>query len=300
MFFPAARRRFAALLITVFLAWAHPGCSNGQGESFLEKGQGVEQARPAMIVAHRGVNKFAPENTMPAIELAIRMGLDYVEIDVRTSRDGQMVLMHNEVVDGTTDGSGLVRDLTAGQIRDLDAGSWFSEEFAGTRVPLLEEALETMRGRIGAYVDVKDADPSRLLEVLRRTGMLGASVLYADPLTHLAMRGLDPDAKVMPEVGDNDFLFEFMLFLLHPGVVAVSWGNPTGPFIDRIQAEGIQVFMDVLGETDTPEGMRAALDLGVDAMQTDNPDILLEVMREWAANQPAGAGFRGGKAPGGS
>jgi glycerophosphoryl diester phosphodiesterase len=274
----------AALLVLAASTIMIQGCHSGGDPAVAEEGQGVEQARPAMIIAHRGLNKFAPENTLPAIEMAIEMGLDYVELDVRTTRDGRMVLMHGESVDATTDGSGLVKQLSAEEIRKLDAGSWFSPDFAGTQVPFFEEALDVMRGRIGAYIDVKDALAADLNRALRDTGMLESSVIYADPITHVVLRSLDSGTLVMPEVGDQALFFEFMRVLLHPAVVAASWGDPTKRFVDKIHSYGVKIFMDVLGEKDSPEGMQAALDLGVDAIQTDNPDILLEVMRNQSNN----------------
>jgi glycerophosphoryl diester phosphodiesterase len=261
-------------LTTVILAL---GCGAKDSPQGMDR-QGEE--RLAKIVAHRGANQFAPENTLPGIEQAIRMGLDYVEMDVRTTRDGKLVLMHNETVDHTTNGTGRVRDLTSEQIRLLDAGSWFAPEFSGTRVPFLEEALQTMRGRIGAYLDVKDAAPGDLLLALEENDMIRSSVIYADPLSHLAMRDRNPAAPVMPEVGDNDLLFNLMLTLFQPEAVAVSWGDPGPEFVGKVHSHGIRIFMDVLGERDNPQGMRAALDLGVDALQTDHPDILLEVMKD--------------------
>jgi len=264
----------AAALLFVATAAALAACHGDPGRQDTS-------SRQAKIIAHRGANKFAPENTIPAIEAAIEMGLDYVEIDVRTTRDRRMVLMHDSTVDDTTDGTGRVRDLTAAQIEILDAGAWFSPEFAGTEVPFLEAALEMMRGRIGAYVDVKDALPAALAEALRDAGMLEDSVIYDDPIMQLAIQWIEPGARVMPEVGPSRLYFDLQRILLDPDVVAVSWGNPTRAFIDEIHSHGIEVFMDVLGEMDDPDGMRAALALGVDALQTDHPDVLLEVMEMW-------------------
>ena len=271
-------KKSALLLMMSCLAVAvFTGCGNDRTDFQEQASQ-----RPAMIIAHRGVNKFAPENTIPAIEMAIRMNLDYVEIDVRTTKDGRMILMHDETVDDTTDGSGRVADLTAEEVSQLDAGSWFSPEYAGTGVPFLEEALQVMQGRIGAYVDLKGANPEALVQALRDTGMLPFSVIYADPLTQFMIKSMEPMAKIMPEVGNLALLLDLMKFLLDPEVVAISWGFPTGEFIQEIHSQGIQAFMDVLGETDNPDGMRQALDLGVDALQTDHPDTLLAVMQTWS------------------
>ena len=262
---------FAVIFIAALLTLPLAGC-NEDGEGPFE--------RPSMIIAHRGVNKFAPENTLPAIEMAIEMDLDYVEIDVRTTKDGMMVLMHDNTVDGTTDGSGRVRALTAAEIRELDAGSWFSPAYEGTVVPFLEEALEVMQGRIGAYIDVKDARPRDLVQAIEEAEMISTSVIYADPFRQFVMKYQEPQIRIMPEIGNSRALLGLMRFLLNPDVVAISWGEPTKEFVDRIHSHGIEAFMDILGDSDNPEGMTAAIDMGLDALQTDHPDILLEVMGE--------------------
>ncbi len=100
-------------------------------------------AAPAGIVAHRGAKTLAPENTLASQRLAYDLGADSVECDVRLSRDGQLVNLHDPDVRFTTNGSGLVNSLTATQIRQLDAGSWFSPAFAGEKIPFISENLQT-------------------------------------------------------------------------------------------------------------------------------------------------------------
>jgi glycerophosphoryl diester phosphodiesterase len=100
-------------------------------------------AAPAGIVAHRGAKTLAPENTLASQKLAYDLGADSVECDVRLTRDGQLVNLHDPDVRFTTNGSGLVNSLTASQIRQLDAGSWFSPAFAGEKIPFISENLQT-------------------------------------------------------------------------------------------------------------------------------------------------------------
>src|SRR4051812_14588222 len=88
-----------------------------------------------IAVAHRGANRVAPENTLPAYEAAIALGCDYVEIDVRATRDGHLVLLHDRTVDRTTDGTGHAAEMDFATIRALDAGVKFGDAFRGTRVP---------------------------------------------------------------------------------------------------------------------------------------------------------------------
>ena len=94
-----------------------------------------------MVVAHRGHPVAAPENTMPAFLAATRAQAEYFEVDLRMSKDGIPVVIHDRTVDRTTDGTGVVSEMTAAELRALDAGSWFSEPFTGARIPTLDEVL---------------------------------------------------------------------------------------------------------------------------------------------------------------
>ena len=92
--------------------------------------------------AHRGANVMAPENTMAAFQKALELGADGFEFDVQLSKDGVPVVIHDEELKRTTNGSGLVKDLTLAELQNLDAGSWFSPEFAGTKIPTLDQLLD--------------------------------------------------------------------------------------------------------------------------------------------------------------
>ena len=84
-----------------------------------------------IVLAHRGYSAKAPENTMAAFELALAVGADGIELDVHMTRDGEIVVIHDDTLDRTTNGKGPVSDQTMAELRELDAGSWFSPEFAG-------------------------------------------------------------------------------------------------------------------------------------------------------------------------
>jgi len=112
--------------------------------------------RGPFISAHRGYSAVAPENTLAALEAALAAGAHVAEIDVRLTRDGQLVLMHDATLGRTTDGRGPVSALTLAEIRTLDAGRWFDRKFAGTRVPTLDEVLAWSRGRLGILVELKN------------------------------------------------------------------------------------------------------------------------------------------------
>ncbi len=126
------------------------------------------------VIAHRGASGYAPENTRAAFERAIEMGADAIETDVRLSADGELVLMHDATVTRTTDGRGPVADHTLAELRALDAGSWYSDAFAGERVPTLAELIEDVAPRIPVVLEIKDqAATAMTVEAIRAAGIEG-------------------------------------------------------------------------------------------------------------------------------
>jgi len=109
-------------------------------------------------IAHRGASARAPENTLAAFKEAIRLGADCIELDVHLSADAVPVVIHDDTVDRTTNGRGLVSALDSRQLRRLDAGAWFSSRFRGERIPTLEEAFECARGRCGLNIELKEPE----------------------------------------------------------------------------------------------------------------------------------------------
>ena len=124
-------------------------------------------AAAPLMVAHRGHEFVAPENTAQAFEAAIALGADYIEVDMRLTSDGVPVVLHDVSVNRTTDGKGKVNDLTFAEVQQLDAGSWFSPEFAGARIPTVQEILELANGRTCVFADIKDIPNRRLINMLR-------------------------------------------------------------------------------------------------------------------------------------
>lgn len=106
-------------------------------------------------IGHRGAAGYCPENTFSSYNRAIEMGADYLEIDVQLSKDGKPVVIHDILVDRTTDHKGKVADYTFEELRKMDAGSWFSKKFAGERIPSFEEVLDLYADRVGLLIELK-------------------------------------------------------------------------------------------------------------------------------------------------
>lgn len=132
-----------------------------------------------LIAAHRGASAIAPENTLSAILAALDAGANIIEIDVQTSKDGSVMVFHDEELDRTTDGSGFIAELDYDRLRRLDAGAYFDEKFKGEKIPSLAEAVDLIRDKAYLAIEIKDSDDGRgdekirnALEVLRREDYL--------------------------------------------------------------------------------------------------------------------------------
>jgi glycerophosphoryl diester phosphodiesterase len=231
-----------------------------------------------VVIAHRGEHRAHPENTLPAFQAAIDAGADFFELDVRTTSDGQLVLMHDSNVDRTTSGTGAIRSMTIEQVRALDAGAKFAAQFAGIKVPTFEEALTLAHGKIGVYVDCKDIAPSALVAALDRTDMTGSVVIYGGAGFLKKVSALDPTLKVMPEAGSASTLRRLLAELM-PRVVAFDAGDFKDDVIAVARGANVEIYVDRLGTADTEAGWQDAIDRGAAGIQTDRPADLVQYLR---------------------
>ena len=112
-----------------------------------------------LIAAHRGFSAQYPENTMASFEAAVQAGAHMIELDVTLSRDEEVVVIHDDTVDRTSDGSGPVRAFTLRELKQLDAGRWFQPRFSGEKIPALKEVLAAFKDRIWINIEIKPQDP---------------------------------------------------------------------------------------------------------------------------------------------
>ncbi len=254
-----------------------------------------------MLVAHRGGARLAPENTLLAFRQARECWrADMLEMDVRLTADGQVVVIHDPTVDRTTDGTGRVADLTLAEIRDLDAGYRFEaldgsrpHRGRGVRVPTLDEVLEAFRD---VWINVECKEPPAagpLAEVVRRHGAEERVLIAAESeKSRAAARGYrGPWGASLPQ--------GFLFWVLHrlPG------GSPYTPAADILQVperwKGMRVVTPrfireahrlnlpvQVWTVDDEHDMRRLLDWGVDGIQTDRPDLLAHLLCERGHRPP--------------
>ncbi len=280
---------YSLLLLSVVVAVAPiaQSCAPNAGPARTDASEelNMNAKKDIVVIAHRGVHTDRPESTIPAVERAIELGLDYVEIDMRQTEDGRYVMMHNGTVDATTNGSGTVSEMTSDEIRALDAGANYAPEWSGLKVPFVEEVLAIMSGRIGAYVDVKNAPAAAVVNLLQQYDMAARSVIYAGPDEQIEMKSLDPDIRPMPEYpGDPDMVAELVARTGSSTIAISSWDECTPEAVAACHAAGAEVFVDMMRE-DTPKGVAYAIECGVDGIQTDQPEIVLAELRRLGRHQ---------------
>lgn len=228
------------------------------------------------VVAHRGAHDGVPENTLAAYRRAIELGVDFVEIDLRTTRDGEIVSVHNATVDAyTKSATGPVKDFTLAELRALDIGSRIAPEWKNERIPTLREILTLCRGRCGIYLDLKDAPLAEVVKQVRAFEMERRCVWYGWLDQLAAVRTLCPECRIMPDPGPAIVLGP-LLEQQQPRVVASSARFCTADFVARCHRAGALVVVD----DQTPEDWPRFLEWGVDGIQTDRPAQLIELLKQ--------------------
>ncbi len=221
------------------------------------------QTTRVAVIAHRGEHIRNPENSLSGIRAAIDLGADFVELDVRTTLDGRLVLMHDATVDRTTNGKGAVAELTLDQIIALRLG--------GEKVPTFEEALDVAHGKIEVYVDVKNLTPAALVHALAMHDMRMNVVVYGPQVFLKAILSLRPEIKVMPEATD--------VGALRPSVIAFNEKDFLDGAIAAAKAARAGIFVDRLGIHDNAESWQDAILRGATGIQTDKPGELVQFLR---------------------
>jgi glycerophosphoryl diester phosphodiesterase len=234
------------------------------------------------VVVHRGLNQRAPENTLAGARLCAELGLDYVEVDVRTSRDGVFHILHDPTVNRTSDGSGPLAGMSAAEIARLDAGSWFGPAFAGERIPRLDEFLRWAQGRIKVYLDIKQAHPAHLLDLLCATDMARDCFLFCEqPDLAETLRALDSEITLMATVRDASDLIEARE-RLQAQIAEIEGRDLSDELVTECHARGHRVM--VYTQADDPALFRRIMASGADLVNLDQAETWLRVAQELAGS----------------
>lgn len=242
--------------------------------------------RHPQVFAHRGAKSVAPENTLPAFQKALEMGVDGIELDVQCTRDGEMVVIHDFDVAHTTNGTGKVADFTHAEITRLDAGSHFGGCFAGTPIPTLAQVFDLVGDRCMVNIEIKsialDGGPEvEAVVKFIQSRRLHEQVIVSsfNPVSLIAMRWHDPKIALGLLYSE-----ELPIFLRRAWLGPLIAPEALHPHYKMIDAEYIHWahrqghYVNTWTVNDLAEAKRLA-DFGVDTIISDVPDVLMRGLR---------------------
>jgi glycerophosphoryl diester phosphodiesterase len=256
----------------------------------------------AGVCAHRGEHRTAPENTIPAFRAAVKMGVQQIEFDVHSTRDGKLVIMHDATVNRTTNGAGKILDLTFAEIRALDAGSKFDRRFAGTKVPTPREALEVIPTSIACNVHINGgpetaAETARLIRDMGRLRQCFLTFGYTQHAEWSAAKAAVPEIMICKGAPAEKEVVEMTVSLADSSAIPsltesqrktqradyiqfFHWKPETPPLeflknsVDRLHALGIKVNYCCGNDGKV---IQTLIQAGVDYILTDENALCLEL-----------------------
>ncbi|MBQ6715733.1 MAG: glycerophosphodiester phosphodiesterase [Clostridia bacterium] len=243
--------------------------------------------RKIQVQAHRGASGYAPENTLPAFQLAVDMNADGIECDIHYSKDGYFIVCHDETVDRTSNGTGVISEMTLDEIKALDFGKKFGEKFAGTTAPTLEEMLDVVKNMNVINIEIKefgrDRDEEAILhkfyDILASYGIVDrviVSSFHARLLKHL--KDLHEDIYTCYLYGKQEKVAEYSKKL---GCSAIHPYFGVGYLTTATVKSAHNRDMKVNAWTaNTDEEIRRCVKLGCDGVITNYPDIAIAISEE--------------------
>jgi glycerophosphoryl diester phosphodiesterase len=245
---------------------------------------GLLRMNRVLVVAHRGASRVAPENTLPAFQAALQVGVDLVEFDYLHSADGVPVAFHDEDLDRLTDARALwgeakipLATKSLAELKRLDAGGWFGPQFVGTRIPTVAEALDTILVGAMPLVERKAGDAATFVELVRQKNCLGRLAVMAFDWEFLAdCRRLAPDLT-LGALGEHDLTPAQLDEIQSFGAAFIGWNNDhlTKRQIDAIHERGLKASVWTV---DDAERARQLIDFGIDAITSNLPEMIKTVV----------------------
>lgn len=229
------------------------------------------------VIAHRGASSYAPENTFPSFDLAVRMGADALETDVRVSKDGVLLLLHDALLDRTTDGRGPVSEKTWAELQACDAGGWFDRRFAGARLPNLTEFLKRYAG--GAHLALEVKAPAIELQVIEALGRIPEdqfTITAFEFETLVTFKRLRPSLRAGWLTRDLGIEQIERVLAIGAEQICPAAGRVTPELVALAHRSGLNV--RAWGVSDEALMVRA-VQAGVDGMTINFPDKLIAYLR---------------------
>lgn len=246
-----------------------------------------------LVIGHRGYCQFAPENTLPSFRLAMAAGADLVELDYWHTKDGKLIVIHDGELDRTTDATNRwgekhikVGTKTAAEIQGLDGGSWFEKKYAGTKLPLLSEALDTIQQGSVTLIERKEGDASACIKLLRERELINRVVVQSFDWEYLRAFHAEEAQQVLGALGPPHVLpggkkpagmpkelnAAWLDELQKSGAKVAVWSQQVSKEAVQLAHErGLRVWIYTINDPDLANRL---LDMGVDGIITNNTSLI--------------------------
>lgn len=236
------------------------------------------------VVAHRGDHVVYPENTLAAYEQAIKDGADYVEIDLRTTKDGQLISMHDATVNRMTEGTGLVKDITFEDIEKLHLHTKDKASNVTYPIPTFKQILELCKNKICIYIDFKEADPALIYPILKQYGMEKQVLVYINKAEQFTgWRKVAPKMPLMlslPDSVKNETSMKQFIDQYRPDILDGDYRQYTASMLALAQSYHLPVWPDGQSALEGPAVWDEAIAKGLTGLQSDHPEAFVKYLSE--------------------
>jgi len=276
----------------VFAMTITSGAIDMKAETNISAVNLIATRRP-LVIGHRGYCQFAPENTLPSFKLAMAAGADLVELDYHHTKDGKLIVIHDGELDRTTDATNRwtqkrikVSAKTAAEIQSLDAGGWFDAKYAGTKIPLLAEALDTIQQGSVTLIERKDGEPAACIKLLHNKDLINKVVVQAFDWEYLREFHEQEPEQVLGALGPPNLLPDgnkpsgrgkelstaWLDDLQKTGAKVAVWNQQVSREAVQLAHErGLKVWVYTIND---PSLANRLLEMGVDGLITNNTSLI--------------------------
>ena len=253
-----------------------------QSEAAAQKAKLPVCKHSFIVIAHRGDHTQAPENTLQSCQNAINAGCDFVEIDLRTTKDSVLVIMHDANINRMSDRSGNVKDFLFDSLRLINVKDKIHPEWGSYPIPSFKEVLNMCKGKINIYLDFKDADVTAAYNEIAAAGMEKNVVVYVNTMEQYTQwKSIVPQMPLMVSLPENITAKKELDQFLNSYTISVLDGNYkqyNAPMIKCASEKGVPVWADVQSNDESSGIWEKAIALGLTGLQTDHPGKLIEYL----------------------
>lgn len=249
---------------------------------FAQKAELPKLFHPFIVIAHRGDHTKAPENSLKAYQNAISEGVDFIEIDLRTTKDQKLVIMHDASVDRMTGMTGVINQMTASELNKLKIRDAKHPEWGSYPIPTFEEVLKLCKNKINIYLDFKDASAKAAYDLICKTEMQHQFIVYINNEKQFEdWRNIAPQAPLMislPQKVSTAKELNKVIEQFHPDILDGSYDDYNREIIAAAYRNQTPVWPDIQSENEAYH-WESAVKMGFKGLQTDHPAALIDFLK---------------------